>query len=94
MISDAGGKILVVGCGYLGQAVAARLMRRGLGVVALTRNPETAATLAAMGVPTAALVAHNVDLADVTYPVLGRDGSPRMAWLLLDRLVKVANVGV
>lgn len=52
MISDAGGKILVVGCGYLGQAVAARLMRRGLGVVALTRNPETAATLAAMGVPT------------------------------------------
>jgi hypothetical protein len=48
---------------------------------------------AARGVPTAALVAHNVDLADVTYPVLGRDGSPRMAWLLLDRLVKVANVG-
>jgi hypothetical protein len=48
---------------------------------------------AARGVPTAALVAHNVDLADVTYPVLGRGGSPRMAWLLLDRLVKVANVG-
>ena len=60
---------------------------------ASSRNGVALREAAARGVPTAALVAHNVDLADVTYPILGRDASPQMAWLFLDRLVKVANVG-
>jgi hypothetical protein len=59
-----------------------------------TKNGVALKEAAARGVPTAALVAHNVDLSDVTYPILGRDASPRMAWLFLDRLVKVANVGL
>jgi hypothetical protein len=67
---------------------------RLLVVLDPTRNGVALQEAAARGVPTAALVAHNVDLADVTYPILGRDASPRMAWLFLDRLVKVANVGV
>jgi hypothetical protein len=59
-----------------------------------TKNGVALREAEARGVPTAALVAHNVDLSGVTYPILGRDASPRMAWLFLDRLVKVANVGL
>lgn len=46
------GGVFIVGCGYLGQAVALRLRARGLPVAALTRNPATAAALEASGIPT------------------------------------------
>jgi nucleoside-diphosphate-sugar epimerase len=51
---DAGssGGVFIVGCGYLGQAVARRLRARGLPVAALTRNSSTAGALEAIGIPT------------------------------------------
>ena len=49
-VSDGG--VFIVGCGYVGQAVALRLRARGRPVAALTRNPATAAALEAAGIPT------------------------------------------
>lgn len=51
---DAGsrGGVFIVGCGYLGQAVALRLRARGTPVAALTRNPDTAAALENAGIST------------------------------------------
>lgn len=40
-------KVLIVGCGYLGAAIAARLRDQGALVTAWVRSPETAATLSA-----------------------------------------------
>ncbi len=52
MHAGSGGGVFIVGCGYVGQAVARRLRVRGIPVAALTRNPETAAALAGEGVET------------------------------------------
>ncbi|MFZ9837726.1 MAG: NAD-dependent epimerase/dehydratase family protein [Opitutaceae bacterium] len=52
MDAGSGGGVFIVGCGYLGQAVARRLRARGIPVAALTRNPETAAALEGAGVET------------------------------------------
>ena len=52
MEAGSGGGVFIVGCGYLGQAVALRLRARGMPVTALTRNPATAAGLEAAGIPT------------------------------------------
>ncbi|MHB8735382.1 MAG: NAD-dependent epimerase/dehydratase family protein [Terriglobales bacterium] len=41
--------ILILGCGYTGQRVAARLLARGLPVTVTTRHPESLAELAAAG---------------------------------------------
>lgn len=42
--------VMIFGCGYVGSALAARLLERGVRVGALTRNPERAAALRALGV--------------------------------------------
>ena len=46
------GGVFIVGCGYLGQAVARRLLAGGTPVAALTRNPDTAAALENLGIST------------------------------------------
>jgi nucleoside-diphosphate-sugar epimerase len=42
--------MLILGCGYVGSALAAEGLRRGFEVHALTRNPDTAGALAGSGV--------------------------------------------
>lgn len=42
--------VMIFGCGYVGTALAATLLRAGVCVGALTRNPATAARLREMGV--------------------------------------------
>jgi nucleoside-diphosphate-sugar epimerase len=44
-----GKRLVIIGCGYVGTAVAREACRAGLRVEALTRNPGRAAELAAMG---------------------------------------------
>lgn len=41
---------LIVGCGYLGRALARRLLERGTTVYGTTRGPDTAARLAEQGI--------------------------------------------
>ncbi len=43
-------RMLILGCGYVGSALAAEGLRRGFEVHALTRNPDTAGALAGSGV--------------------------------------------
>jgi nucleoside-diphosphate-sugar epimerase len=43
-------RLLILGCGYVGSAVAWRAVDEGREVTAVTRNPERAAALAATGV--------------------------------------------
>lgn len=43
-------RLLILGCGYVGSAVAWRAVDEGREVTAVTRNPEKAAALAATGV--------------------------------------------
>lgn len=43
-------KILILGCGYVGSAVATRALERGMRVVAVTRNAETVKQLETNGV--------------------------------------------
>lgn len=50
MTSLAGKRVVIFGCGYVGQAAARAAQAQGASVVALTRNPETAASLRAAGV--------------------------------------------
>jgi nucleoside-diphosphate-sugar epimerase len=55
MNPDAHGKfsarhLVIVGCGYVGRAVAQLALSRGIHVTALTRNPQTAALLHADGI--------------------------------------------
>jgi nucleoside-diphosphate-sugar epimerase len=47
-----GKRLVILGCGYVGTAVACEALRAGLRVEALTRNPGRAEELAALGVPT------------------------------------------
>ncbi|MBL9191075.1 MAG: NAD-dependent epimerase/dehydratase family protein [Opitutaceae bacterium] len=47
-----GGRLVVLGAGYVGGAVCREGLARGLQVYALTRNPERAAALATLGVQT------------------------------------------
>jgi len=47
-------RLVILGCGYLGTAVAARARAAGLSVEALTRNAARAAEVAALGVETVA----------------------------------------
>ena len=47
-----GKRLVIVGCGYVGTAVAREACRAGLRVEALTRNPGRAAELAALGAHT------------------------------------------
>ena len=42
--------VMIFGCGYIGSALAKKLIQAGVRVGALTRNPEQAKTLRAMGV--------------------------------------------
>lgn len=42
--------VMIFGCGYVGTALAQSLLAEGIAVGALTRNPEKAAQLRAMGV--------------------------------------------
>jgi nucleoside-diphosphate-sugar epimerase len=59
-MNDFSGRHLVIlGCGYVGMAVAAVAAGRGARVTALTRNPATAAELGARGIATVV-----ADLAD------------------------------
>lgn len=44
--------LLVLGCGYVGTAVVEAALQKGVRVVALTRNPATAASLRALGAGT------------------------------------------
>jgi nucleoside-diphosphate-sugar epimerase len=48
-MAEAQQHLVVFGCGYIGGAVARQALVRGLRVTALTRNPSTAAALAAAG---------------------------------------------
>lgn len=41
--------LCILGCGYVGEAVAREALARGMTVTALTRNPEKAANLRALG---------------------------------------------
>ncbi len=50
MVSFAGKRLVIFGCGYLGTAVAQWALKAGLQVSALTRNPVTADHLAGLGV--------------------------------------------
>jgi nucleoside-diphosphate-sugar epimerase len=50
MTSFDGRRLVIFGCGYVGQAVAGAAQARGACVTALTRNPETAAALRAQGI--------------------------------------------
>ncbi len=50
MVSFAGKRLVIFGCGYLGTAVAHWALKAGLQVSALTRNPVTAGHLAGLGV--------------------------------------------
>jgi len=52
MDAESGGGVFIVGCGYVGQAVALRLRACGVRVTALTRNPDTAAALETAGIST------------------------------------------
>lgn len=52
MASTSERQLLVLGCGYIGTAVASEAVSRGYRVTALTRNPETARQLKAHGVET------------------------------------------
>lgn len=45
-----GRRLVIFGCGYVGQALAAAAVARDVRVTALTRNPEKAAALRATGV--------------------------------------------
>lgn len=45
-----GEHLVVFGCGYVGSELARQAVAQGMGVTALTRNPETAAGLSAAGV--------------------------------------------
>src|SRR6478735_10464732 len=45
-----GKRLVIFGCGYVGSAVARAALAAGASVEALTRNPEKAAALRAMGV--------------------------------------------
>jgi nucleoside-diphosphate-sugar epimerase len=57
---------VILGCGYTGQRVAARLLKRGLQVVATTRTPASLAELEAQGAIVVALdLAHSCDLSFV-----------------------------
>ena len=47
-----GKRLVILGCGYVGTAVAREALGAGLKVEALTRNPGRAQELAALGVPT------------------------------------------
>ena len=58
---------LVVGCGYLGARVAARWLAAGDRVVAVTRRPERATELAALGIEPL--------VADVTSPAFAAAGT-------------------
>jgi nucleoside-diphosphate-sugar epimerase len=58
---------LVVGCGYLGARVAARWLAAGDRVVAVTRRPQRATQLAALGIEPL--------VADVTSPAFAAAGS-------------------
>lgn len=49
MISMAGKRLVIFGCGYVGSAVAKAALAAGARVEALTRNPEKAAALRASG---------------------------------------------
>ncbi|MEM8868688.1 MAG: NAD(P)H-binding protein, partial [Verrucomicrobiota bacterium] len=42
--------VIIFGCGYVGTALAEQLLKHGVRVGALTRNPEKASMLEAMGV--------------------------------------------
>lgn len=52
MASTSERQLLVLGCGYIGTAVANEAVSRGYRVTALTRNPETARQLEIRGVRT------------------------------------------
>lgn len=45
-------RLVIFGCGYVGAEIARQARRVGMTVTALTRNPEKAAALAALGVET------------------------------------------
>jgi nucleoside-diphosphate-sugar epimerase len=49
MVSLHGKRLVIFGCGYVGSAVARAAVAAGAHVVALTRNPEKAVTLRALG---------------------------------------------
>jgi len=49
MVSIAGKRLVIFGCGYIGSAVARAALAAGAQVEALTRNPEKAAALRALG---------------------------------------------
>lgn len=61
-------------------------------VMDTTRNAVALQEAAMCGVPTIALASGQVDMSQVTYPVLARDFSPGFSHFFLDLLVKVANV--
>jgi nucleoside-diphosphate-sugar epimerase len=49
MVSIAGKRLVILGCGYVGSAVARAALAAGAQVEALTRNPEKAEALRALG---------------------------------------------
>lgn len=49
-MSVSNNRLVVFGCGYLGQRVAVEALRRGITVTALTRNLQQAKTLERMGI--------------------------------------------
>jgi len=43
-------RLLILGCGYVGERLALTCIRQGIEVIALTRNPQRATALQAMGI--------------------------------------------
>jgi nucleoside-diphosphate-sugar epimerase len=66
----AGRHLVVFGCGYVGGEVARQALDRGLRVTALTRNPDKAAALRALGITTVV-----ADLASGTWHAAIPDGA-------------------
>ncbi|MDQ8186853.1 NAD-dependent epimerase/dehydratase family protein [Pelagicoccus sp. SDUM812002] len=52
MLAGKGKRLLVLGCGYLGRLLVADALRRGMRVLAVTRNLDTLAEVAKMGAET------------------------------------------
>lgn len=64
-----------------------------LVVLDTTRNAIALSEASQRGIPTVALASGQVNMSNVTYPVMARDFSPAFVHFFLDALVKVVNVG-
>jgi nucleoside-diphosphate-sugar epimerase len=70
-------QVVILGCGYTGRRVAARLLGRGIPVLATTRNPSKLVDLASQGAKVSRLEVLELETLERL-----RDLAPPRAWLL------------